>query len=255
MSWKQFYDYIKNTLQPYFITELDKRYLTMIINKGKSYKDYGNDDNRKKMQYYGANTLEYVLKQDQDFIDNYIIAFKDECMNAYIVPGEVSTRNTMSCPGGIYERILLCLRASLLAKCSDNESGCTQEYNEILEKVFRTLDKNELMQEWSNNFLEKQDFINENNLKPNDPRTKEFLKNHFIEFMRKKYRDANQLSERIETMILKLANDNDYVFNILAFGGRRKKRNNRTKKRIHRTKKHNNKSKKNKNKKNKNKKN
>lgn len=88
------------------------------------------------------DTIEFVMRQPDDFIKTYINNFTEDCLNAY------STGNKESCVKGKYERIFMNLEGILEAHCLDvqDEAVCPPIYKELL-LCFKP-DYNTLFGEW-----------------------------------------------------------------------------------------------------------
>ena len=165
-----------------------------------------------------GKTVDFVLKQSDEFIEFYINAFIQDCYNAY-------QHGEMSCVGGIVERFYMIIGDAAYAMCPD-ETCDNQTYVELVTLFDKKLDKNELTQEWANEYLEKGKL---NNM------SKSERKQHYIDFMKRKYKELYMLDETNENLINKEADNLDYVFESLQFGG--KKRNKQTRKNRNRGKK------------------
>ena len=168
--------------------------------------------------YIIGKTVDFVLKQSDEFIEFYINAFIQDCYNAY-------QHGEMSCVGGIVERFYMIIGDAAYAMCPD-ETCDNQTYVELVTLFDKKLDKNELTQEWANEYLEKGKLDNMN---------KSQRKQHYINFMKRKYKELYMLDETNENLINKEADNLDYVFESLQFGG--KKRNKQTRKNRNRGKK------------------
>ena len=156
-----------------------------------------------------GKTVDFVFEQSKEFIDFYIRAFIQDCYHAY--HGDAG----MSCVNGILERFYMIVGDSVFAVCPDGECN-NPVYKELLKLFNKHIDKNELTQEWANRYLESDELKVIN---------KEQRKNHYINFMRQKYTEAEMLDENTERIIneeaIKL--DEAKVFEKLEFGGKKKK--------------------------------
>ena len=168
--------------------------------------------------YIIGKTVDFVLKQPDEFIEFYINAFIQDCYNAY-------QNGQMSCVGGIVERFYMIIGDAAYAMCPD-ETCDNPTYVELLTLFDKKLDKNELTQEWAETYLESDEIKN---------MSKSDRKQHYIDFMKSKYKELYMLDETNENLINKEADNLDYVFESLQFGG--KKRNKQTRKNRNRTKK------------------
>jgi hypothetical protein len=111
------------------------------------------------------------------------------------------------------------------AMCPD-ENCNNPIYTELLTLFGKKIDKNELTQEWAEKYLESDEIKN---------MSKSERKQHYIDFMKSKYQELDMLDETTENLINKEADNIDYVFESLQFGG--KKRNKQTRKTRNRSKK------------------
>ena len=154
--------------------------------------------------------IEFVSKQNDDFIHQYIVIINDECLNAY-------GHNQQSCVKGMFERIITTLDQTVKLLMTEPK----YENNDIYKKIkslFNKIDFNELVQEWSNTYLS--DGSNPDEIKD---LTEEARKAHFINFITTKY--GNLITPEITQKIMKEANDYESsgVFQRLSFGGKRRK--------------------------------
>ena len=160
--------------------------------------------------------IEFVSKQSDDFIEQYIRLISDECLNAYGQGGQ-------SCVKGMFERIITILGTVAITLTQDGVSNQENETYKTLKKLFREINFSELVQEWAATYLE--DGKKEEELKSlsTDER-----KAHFINFMTTKYgvlinatirRKISEEAEQYQQM---------GVFERMSMGGRR--RNRRTRK-------------------------
>lgn len=177
--------------------------------------DYSNEP--KNINIIGK-TVDFVLKQPDEFIEFYINAFIQDCYNAY-------QDGQMSCVAGIVERFYMIIGDAAYAMCPD-ENCNNQTYIELLTLFGKKIDKNELTQEWAEKYLESDEIKN---------MSKSERKQHYINFMKSKYNDLDMLDETTEKLINIEADNLDYVFESLQFGG--KKRNKQTRKNRNRGKK------------------
>jgi hypothetical protein len=158
---------------------------------------------------------------------------------------------------GMIERFYLTMGDTAYALCPDPDTCTNPKYNELVSLFNKRVDKNELTQEWNKTFLEdpikREELLN---------LTKEQRKDHYRQFMIKKYRDAGQIpTEKAKQIVLRDIIEPevialDYVFDELQFGGiRRNRKSIRKRNKSRKNKSRKNKSKKNKSRKNKSKKN
>ena len=111
--------------------------------------------------------LEFVIKHDDNYISEYIRSYIDACLNAYATNG-------LSCVPGMIERIVTENGIIIKALCLEGCDEVNQELNALFNKTL-----NDVIQEWSNTFLEGGP---EANLLEN--MTPEQRKQHLIQFIR-----------------------------------------------------------------------
>jgi len=158
-----------------------------------------------------GKTVDFVLKQPDEFIEFYINAFIQDCYNAY-------QDGQMSCVGGIVERFYMIIGDAAYAMCPD-ETCNNPSYTELLTLFGKKIDKNELTQKWAEEYLESEKI---------KKMSKSERKQHYIDFMKSKYQELDMLDETTENLINREADNLDYVFESLQLGG--KKRNKQTRK-------------------------
>ena len=186
--------------------------------------------------------IKYVVLQDKEFAINYIIFYLKDVTEAY--EGE----NTMSCVGGIHERIILMLISQMgLYIVSGDDKNKIKEYEDILSvfilpkddtnKILATLNEEMGIAVDKKDKLEEQKFssdetdlllINDHSKKDSDERKQSFIKQ--VNRIKAKLQISGQISE---------SNMNDMyeTFN-LSFGGKKKKtRKNNKKYKINKSKK------------------
>jgi uncharacterized protein YjbI with pentapeptide repeats len=154
-----------------------------------------------------GKSVDFVMKQPKEFIDFYIRAFIQDCYHAY------SGEDGLSCVKGIIERFVFITGDTAFAMCPDD---CANKTYTDLKKLFgkNKADKNELTQQWANTYLESDELQN---------MSKEQRKEHYINFMENEYKTRELLSDENKQMIQKEADNLDYVFESLQFGGKSKK--------------------------------
>jgi hypothetical protein len=166
-----------------------------------------------------SDTAKFVGAQSKEFQDFYMHAFIQDCYHAYTSNEGHTLENGegMSCMKGIVERFIWIVGDSAQAMCTD---GCTNPVYEKLLDVFgkRKLDKNELTQEWSEQFLGTEAFQNK------DTMTKEQVKQSYLDFMKQKYSAVGLWVPHTRQMIEEEADKLDYAFESRMFGGRRNKK-------------------------------
>lgn len=112
------------------------------------------------------SVINFVSRQDNHFIEQYIRIYNKDCLEAY------EGSSPESCIKGMFERIFLVLNETakiLLTYYPDNAI-----YNDIT-RLFPNINFNDAVQEWSQTFLES------DNLNAREK------KQHFIQFMKEKY--------------------------------------------------------------------
>jgi surface protein len=93
-----------------------------------------------------STVINFVIKQDDNFIDQYIRGFRDDCMNAY-----AGSANPQACLKGQYEYMFTAIGNVAENLCLDNPD-CDEKYK-ILKQLFQKKTYSELTQEWSNTYL------------------------------------------------------------------------------------------------------
>jgi hypothetical protein len=156
-----------------------------------------------------STVINFVIKQDDNFIDQYIRGFRDDCMNAY-----AGSNNPQACLKGQYEYMFTAIGDIADNLCLDNPD-CDEKYK-ILKNLFQKKTYSELTQEWSNTYLidgpKESDF---------EKLTIPQRKQQFIDYMK------NALGGRLNQIwINRINNDaNEYesmgVFENRQFGGRK----------------------------------
>ena len=173
--------------------------------------------------------IEFVSKQSDDFIEQYIRIISDECLNAY---GRGDGNE--SCVKGMFERILTILGTVAITLTQDDSMNQDNETYKTLKKLFREINFSELVQEWASTYLE--DGEKEEELKS---LSADERKAHFINFMTTKY--GALINETIRRKITEEAEQYQQmgVFERMSIGGKRRKtrriRRTRRTKRIRRT--------------------
>ena len=159
-----------------------------------------------------ATTWSFLFAQPDDFVEFYIKAFAQDCYHAY--DGE----NGMSCANGIKERVYMIIGDAAFAFCADPDH-CTNPTYAKLTKVFhKHIDKNEFTKEWANQITP--DILAMNTKK---------RKNHYIAFMKQKYKELDMYNIDTRKEIRKAADMLDHVFDKeknpdMEFGGGRRRR-------------------------------
>ena len=242
VEWEFFMYNLKNKMKKFIKTNFKSNKeeysssLNNIIKKASKESQYSTNE----MKIYLGNTIDFIFMQPDSIIETYIEIFIEECQTAYGDILQIKSKNmderNVSCIKGIIERIFMTLKTALVINCLNSGEDCKPEYKKILFKVFSInvkkmagLDKNELTQKWNEEFLENSEFLNENNLNEESARRKSltsrnnFLKNHYINFMKNIYTEEDLYNNQIEEMIKTEAEnlENAGVFKNMYFGGTR----------------------------------
>ena len=153
--------------------------------------------------------ITFVSKQSDEFITQYIDILKYDCLNAYN-----SGVDRSSCTKGMVERTVTALKEVSIVLLSEDTNN---EFYIQLKGLFS--DFNELIQEWSNTYLEGGSKANE----LSDLATVPERKAHFIAFMERKYGAgiSDSIREKINTEANKF--EEAGVFTNLQFGGNKKR--------------------------------
>jgi hypothetical protein len=161
--------------------------------------------------------IEFVSKQSDNFIEQYIRIISDECLNAYGQGGQ-------SCVKGMFERIITILGTVAITLTQDGVSNQENETYKTLKKLFREINFSDYVQEWAVTYLEDGEKEEELKSLSTDER-----KRHFINFMTTKY--GALINETIRRKILEEAEQYQQmgVFERMSFGGRRNKKTRRRK--------------------------
>ena len=151
-----------------------------------------------------GRTVDYVMKQPDDFKELYIESFIIDCSQAY--EGE----HQMSCNKGILERINISLIPPLTAissDCDETDEDCIK-YKNLLRLLTQSINIQDITKEWS----EKPDI---------QGMSAQERKEDFITFITSKYVELGMTPPT--EIIQKTADDLDYVYETLEFGGGRGK--------------------------------
>ncbi len=186
-------------------------------------------------------SIKYALNQSPEFITQYLNSFTQDCIQAYGDSRSFSEQNynpsqaNVSCPKGIYEKIVLLLHQVLTQICLMG-GECTDEYKELLQ-AFGFINMSEFtvimntsIQMWSQNHLENDDYIRENGWSENN--SIEEIKEDFISYItelcinglkEKTNVETNELPSKFIRKINETANvfERDGIFGRMYFGGRR----------------------------------
>jgi uncharacterized protein YjbI with pentapeptide repeats len=160
-----------------------------------------------------TSSINFVSRQDDNFIEQYIRIYKKECLEAY------NGDNPESCTKGMVERIVTSLKDAAEARLTAFPEN--QLYNDIF-GLFPNINFVEAVQEWSQKYLE--DGESEDELINLSPQQR---KQHFIDFMKQKY--GGLITNSINDQINKEAKEYERmgVFERRSFGGKRKTRRKR----------------------------
>ena len=164
----------------------------------------------KEYKIMAGKTIDFVLKQDPEFIRIYITNFIQDCYHAY--EGD----DGMTCSKGIVERFPMVLYTATKNACPDKEN-CNELFNKLNE-LFEPPDINEITKLWCDTYLE------DAAIKSMDS---DGRKEHYIKFARQKFLDAKfPVDETTEKIIQDEANGDflTRVFKDLELGGSSKKR-------------------------------
>jgi len=203
-------DYVLEKFEPFirehFPQEKDEmiRKLAEFMNRVDSAREISEMPRNKEVV---KKSVDFVLEQPPNFIEEYIKTLIKDCYGAYSGPDG----SGISCVPGVIERFYMLVGDIVYQLCPE-ENVCENKevYSRLLTLFRKRINKNELTQEWASKYLESDDF---------KTMTAEERKRHYIDFMRGKYRDMDLLDEHTEKIINDEANAIDYVFDTLQFGG------------------------------------
>lgn len=166
------------------------------------------------------SVINFVSRQENNFIEQYIRVYMQDCLHAY------SGNEGASCTKGMVERIITTLNAvstQMLTEFPEN-----QTYNDI-KRLFPNIVFNEVVEEWARKYLEDGELHDEIT-----GLTVEQRKQHFIKFMTEKYEGVGLINDTIRQQINNEADryERDGILERMYFGGRRnrKTRKGKTKK-------------------------
>lgn len=172
-------------------------------------------------------TIRFVCRTDDDFIENYIRIFLDECYNAYTLRAGNDPRTAMSCEKGVIERIVTTVGSVIQTLCVDeeNQEKCGPEFKKL--NSFFNLKLIDVIKKWSDEYLE--GGPKEEELKG---RTPEEVETHLREYIKNAYNNniSDLLQEDIEKELKKYRDMG--VFQRLYFGGKHHINKRRTTKRL-----------------------
>ena len=127
------------------------------------------------------HVISFAKNQDTDFYKNYLKIFIDDSYEAYGRDG-----NSLSCPKGVMERMVLSLYFASVIICPEKVEECATPYKELIEIVGPAvgvhIDFGELQKEWYKNVASSV---------PEAER-----EHNYINFMTRKMNDANAYSQQ-----------------------------------------------------------
>jgi hypothetical protein len=185
------------------------------------------------IELYGY-VIDFIFKQPYIFKVNYVEACFKDCIGGYSNKDDpitlpINTRN-FSCSAGIREKLILSLKPTIEIIFSINDDTIIPQmykemYKQIYDNVFQVLNINNLLQEWTENYLDNEKFKQRHGIKENDEESERKMKRSLINFLKKKYYEEGQLTdvnnEKINEEVKKY--ENMGVFKNLYFGGKKKK--------------------------------
>ena len=214
--------------------DLDKDVYTSAINVIERRLDFS--DKLNLIPLYGY-LIDFVFKQPYIFKMNYVQLYLKDCMGSYSETDSPLTlpfnMSMISCVKGISERIILALGKTLEIICSaKDETICPKMYEELYKNVFKSLNMNELVMEWSEKYLDNEEFKKNHDIKTDDPNSKKKMARSLINYLMKKYSEAGELTRKNHNKIIDevIMYTNDGVFDRLQFGGKKRKNKRQTKK-------------------------
>jgi len=218
-------DYIQPKLQKYIQDHFSGEETPVLMGKLNAvlerFRSASEISNLSENKIVVGKTVDFVIKQPDEFIDFYIRAFIQDCYHAYN-----SQDNSMSCVKGILERFTLVIADAALAVCPDEE--CDNEvYVKLLKLFGKKVDLNEMTQLWANTHLESDSIKN---------MSKEERKQHYISFVKSKFEEAGLFDETADKKIKEEADKIEYVFETLEFGGSKNKKRKTMKKKTNKRK-------------------
>jgi HAMP domain-containing protein len=157
-----------------------------------------------------GKTVSFVTKQDNDFKEQYILAFLNDTCNAYATGSDRT-----SCVKGIIERIILSVGSAVQILCMDHcENETYQKLNALMNPKFKAADAANSWFETAETNAEIQGM------------DKAGRKNNFIEYLKSEairldHKDGF-IPENIMADINRYAETMDYAFENLQLGGAKK---------------------------------
>jgi hypothetical protein len=160
-----------------------------------------------------GRTVDFVMKQSDDFKELYLSSFILDCAEAYD-----GGHDTMSCAKGIFERINMSLIPPLTAisfQCDETPHEDCVKYKNLFRLLTQTINMQDIIKEWAN--------------KPDiQDMSAEERKEDLIAFITSKYVELGMTPPT--EMIQAKADELDYVFKDLAWGRRKHGTKRRTRK-------------------------
>ena len=164
-----------------------------------------------------GKTVSFVTKQDNNFKEQYILAFLNDTCNAY-----ATGTDRTSCVKGIIERIVLSVGSAVQVLCTgdDDDNHCEnvtyQKLNALMNPKFKVEDAANSWFETAETNQEIREMV------------KAGRKNNFIEYLKSEairldHKDG-VIPENIMADIMRYAETMDYAFEDLQLGGARKSR-------------------------------
>jgi hypothetical protein len=181
-----------------------------------SNSSYSNED---KVKNIIGRSVDFVMKQDNVFIDLYIKTLVHDCVKAHIAQGE----EAYSCVAGIVERFYMTIGSTVQNICLERDCTNNEKYTEIL-RLFFIPDFNDFVRQWvDENSNDKEEWSDE--LKGSgDIKRRE----HFVTFMRTKYEKLGLLNtfniDKIEKEASDYAAINLFKNDLLQLGGKKKRK-------------------------------
>ena len=196
--------------------------------------------------------VQFVIRQDNEFIQRYINSFIMDCFGAYDRRGnadidDYSSTASLSCDNGIYERLIKSIGNAARIENDTDNSEQTQLYRRLqrlfgLTDRFDEIETNRLITTWGQKYFNRQDDDRDamtpeerQELAEVEALSPQERKEHFINFVYSQLDpDVNRL--KIQPIIDKFLNDFEQLnsFETLTLGGR--KRTSKTRKPYYKTK-------------------
>jgi hypothetical protein len=156
------------------------------------------------------SALLFVSKQDDEFIEQYIRIYKDECLNAYGHGGR-------SCIKGMVERVVTGINSVAILLSIDDDSNALHS---DIKKLFMSPDFNEVVQKWASIYLDEGEGATDFERLSDDER-----RDHFISFMIEEF--GTYITDELRTKIYTEAENYERmgIFKNLAFGVKPNKSN------------------------------